>query len=115
VFSARDDWLGRRKFLTALGCGLAAFPTDIPAGADGRLAGGRPFCRPHQASRRTARRALGRHQPGRAGQLRARQSLDTAGAFLGPLLAIVLMWLTASHFTAVFWFAVIPHSWPWAS
>jgi len=37
-----------------------------------------------------------------------RQSLDTIGAFLGPLLAIGLMWLTADHFQAVFWVAVIP-------
>ena len=36
-----------------------------------------------------------------------RQTLDT-GAFLGPLLAIGLMWLTASHFQTVFWVAVIP-------
>jgi MFS family permease len=37
-----------------------------------------------------------------------RQSLDTIGAFLGPLLAIGLMWLTADHFQAVFRIAVIP-------
>jgi len=37
-----------------------------------------------------------------------RQSLDTIGAFLGPLLAIGLMWLTGNHFSAVFWIAVIP-------
>ena len=37
-----------------------------------------------------------------------RQSLDTVGAFTGPLLAIALMWWTADNFTAVFWFAVIP-------
>jgi MFS family permease len=37
-----------------------------------------------------------------------RQSLDTVGAFLGPLMAIGLMWLTADHFSAVFWIAVIP-------
>src|SRR5438876_611440 len=30
------------------------------------------------------------------------------GAFLGPLIAIGLMWLTADHFTSVFWIAVIP-------
>src|SRR3546814_19785723 len=35
------------------------------------------------------------------------QSLDTIGAFLVPLLAIGLMWLTADHFTAVFWTAAI--------
>ena len=37
-----------------------------------------------------------------------RQSLDTVGAFAGPLLAIILMLLTANNFTAVFWVAVIP-------
>src|SRR5205807_7538934 len=37
-----------------------------------------------------------------------RQSLDTVGAFVGPLLAIGLMWWTAANFRAVFWFAVIP-------
>jgi sugar phosphate permease len=37
-----------------------------------------------------------------------RQSLDTFGAFVGPLLAIGLMWLTTDDFRAVFWFAVLP-------
>ena len=37
-----------------------------------------------------------------------RQSLDTVGAFLGPLLAIALMLLFAGDFRAVFAFAVIP-------
>jgi len=37
-----------------------------------------------------------------------RQSLDTVGAFLGPLLAVSLMWLWADDFRAVFWVAVIP-------
>ena len=37
-----------------------------------------------------------------------RQSLDTVGAFLGPLLAIALMILLSGDFRAVFWFAVIP-------
>jgi len=37
-----------------------------------------------------------------------RQSLDTVGAFLGPLLAMGLMWVTANNFQTVFWFAVIP-------
>jgi MFS family permease len=37
-----------------------------------------------------------------------RQSLDTVGAFLGPLLAIGLMLLWANDFRAVFWVAVIP-------
>jgi MFS family permease len=37
-----------------------------------------------------------------------RQSMDTAGAFAGPLLAIGLMSLLAGDIRAVFWFAVIP-------
>jgi MFS family permease len=37
-----------------------------------------------------------------------RQSLDTLGAFIGPLLAIVLMWAFANDFQSVFWVAVIP-------
>ena len=37
-----------------------------------------------------------------------RQSLDTIGAVLGPLLAIVFMAAFANNFTAVFWIAVIP-------
>ena len=37
-----------------------------------------------------------------------RQSLDTVGAFLGPLLAVGLMLLWKNDFRAVFWFAAIP-------
>src|SRR5581483_6986007 len=37
-----------------------------------------------------------------------RQSLDTVGAFLGPLLAIAFMWWLANNFVVVFWIAVIP-------
>jgi MFS family permease len=37
-----------------------------------------------------------------------RQALDTAGAFIGPLVAIALMALFANDIRTVFWFAVIP-------
>ena len=37
-----------------------------------------------------------------------RQSLDTIGAFLGPLAAIALMWWFANDIRAVFWVAIIP-------
>ena len=37
-----------------------------------------------------------------------RQALDTAGAFLGPLLAIALMALFAENMRLVFWLALIP-------
>ena len=37
-----------------------------------------------------------------------RQSMDTVGAFLGPSLAILLMFLFASDIRRVLWFAVVP-------
>jgi len=37
-----------------------------------------------------------------------RQSLDAAGAFIGPLLAIALMILLSDNITLVLWFALIP-------
>jgi MFS family permease len=37
-----------------------------------------------------------------------RQSLDTVGAFLGPLLAVGLMLVFAGDFRSVFWVAVVP-------
>jgi len=37
-----------------------------------------------------------------------RQSLDTVGAFIGPLLAVGLMLLWSDDFRTVFWFAVVP-------
>lgn len=37
-----------------------------------------------------------------------RQSLDTAGAFSGPLLAVGLMLLFANDFRLVFWVATVP-------
>jgi MFS family permease len=37
-----------------------------------------------------------------------RQSLDTVGAFIGPLAAIAMMALSAASFHLVFWIAVVP-------
>jgi MFS family permease len=37
-----------------------------------------------------------------------RQSLDTVGAFIGPLLAMALMFLLANDFRQVFWIAIVP-------
>jgi MFS family permease len=37
-----------------------------------------------------------------------RQSMDTVGAVIGPLLAIGLMWLLADDIRAVLWWAVVP-------
>ena len=37
-----------------------------------------------------------------------RQTLDTLGALLGPILAIIILYLTTNNFRLVLWFAVIP-------
>jgi len=114
VFSgALSDWLGKRKFLAALGYGLAAFTKPIfpLAPTIGWLVAARFIDRVGKGIRGAPRDALVAdiappHLRGASFGLR--QSLDTVGAFLGPLLAIGLMWLTADHFQAVFWIAVIP-------
>lgn len=114
IFSgALSDWLGRRKQLAALGYGLAAFTKPIfpLAPTVGWLVVARFIDRVGKGIRGAPRDALvadiaPAHLRGASFGLR--QSLDTIGAFLGPLLAIVLMWLTTDNFTAVFWVAVIP-------
>lgn len=114
VFSgALSDWLGKRKFLAALGYGLAAFTKPIfpLAPTVGWLVAARFIDRIGKGIRGAPRDALvadiaPAHLRGASFGLR--QSLDTIGAFVGPLLAIGLMWLTADNFQTVFWIAVIP-------
>jgi MFS family permease len=114
VFSgALSDWLGKRKFLAALGYGLAAFTKPIfpLASSISWLIVARFIDRVGKGIRGAPRDALVADiSPAhlRGASFGLRQSLDTIGAFLGPLLAIGLMWLTADHFSAVFWIAVIP-------
>jgi MFS family permease len=114
VFSgALSDWLGRRKLLAALGYGLAAFTKPIfpLAPSVGWLIAARFIDRVGKGIRGAPRDALVADiSPAhlRGASFGLRQSLDTVGAFLGPLLAIGLMWLTADRFSAVFWIAVIP-------
>jgi MFS family permease len=114
VFSgALSDWLGKRKLLAALGYGVAACTKPIfpLAPTIDWLILARFLDRIGKGIRGAPRDALVAdiappHLRGASFGLR--QSLDTVGAFLGPLLAIGLMWLTADHFRAVFWIAVIP-------
>lgn len=114
VFSgALSDWLGKRKLLAALGYGLAAFTKPIfPLAASIEwLIAARFIDRVGKGIRGAPRDALVADiaPPDlRGASFGLRQSLDTVGAFLGPLFAIGLMWLTADHFQAVFWIAVIP-------
>lgn len=114
VFSgALSDWFGKRKFLVALGYGLAAFtkPVFPLAPTVGWLVAARFIDRVGKGIRGAPRDALLADiaPPDlRGASFGLRQSLDTAGAFIGPLLAILLMWLTANHFKTVFWVAVVP-------
>jgi MFS family permease len=114
IFSgALSDWLGKRKFLAVLGYGLAAFtkPVFPLAPSVSWLIGARFVDRVGKGIRGAPRDALvadiaPAHLRGASFGLR--QSLDTVGAFLGPLLGIGLMWWTADNFKAVFWVAVVP-------
>ena len=114
VFSgALSDWLGKRKILTVIGYGLAAFtkPVFPLASSVGWIVVARFIDRIGKGIRGAPRDALladitPAHLRGASFGLR--QSLDTVGAFLGPGLAIGLMWLTADNFQAVFWVAVVP-------
>ncbi|MEH2479280.1 MFS family permease [Nitrobacteraceae bacterium AZCC 2146] len=114
VFSgALSDWLGKRKLLAATGYGLAALtkPVFPLASSVGWLTAARFIDRIGKGIRGAPRDALvadlaPAHLRGASFGLR--QSLDTIGAFLGPALAIGLMWLTANNFQTVFWIAVIP-------
>jgi len=114
VFSgAVSDWLGKRKWLAVAGYGLAALSKPIfpLAPSVGWLVAARFIDRIGKGIRGAPRDGLiadvtPAHLRGASFGLR--QSLDTAGAFIGPALAIGLMWLTADNFRAVFWVAVIP-------
>ena len=114
IFSgALSDWLGKRKGLAVLGYGLAAFtkPVFPLAPTVSWLIAARFVDRIGKGIRGAPRDALIADispPEARGASFGLRQSLDTIGAFVGPLLAIILMWATVNSFTTVFWIAVIP-------
>jgi MFS family permease len=114
IFSgALSDRLGNRKLLAAAGYGLAALskPVFPLAGTIGWIIVARFLDRVGKGIRGAPRDALiADLTPAdmRGGAFGLRQSLDTVGAALGPVLAMLFMVLTASHFTIVFWIAVVP-------
>jgi len=114
VFSgALSDWLGKRKPLAVLGYGLGALskPLFAIAGGAGLIVAARLIDRVGKGIRGAPRDALVADLAPpevRGAAFGLRQSLDTVGAFLGPLLAMGLMLLWANDFRTVFWVAVIP-------
>jgi MFS family permease len=114
VFSgALSDHLGRRKGLALLGYAMGAFtkPVFALASSVGLIIAARFIDRVGKGIRGAPRDALVADiTPAaiRGAAFGLRQSLDTVGAFVGPLLATGLMLLWANDFRAVFWVAVIP-------
>ena len=114
VFSGvLSDYLGKRKNLAVFGYALGALTKPLFAIAPtlGIVLTARLLDRVGKGVRGAPRDALVAdiappHLRGAAFGLR--QSLDTVGAFLGPLLAVGLMLLWANDFRAVFWVAVVP-------
>ncbi|MCM2323593.1 MAG: MFS transporter [Oligoflexia bacterium] len=114
VFSGPlSDWWGKRKPLVLLGYGMGALskPLFALAPSAGWILSARLFDRTGKGIRGAPRDALLADLAPptlRGAAFGLRQSLDTVGAFLGPLLAIALMSLTGGNTRLVFWLAAIP-------
>ncbi len=108
-----SDYLGKRKALALFGYTLSALtkPLFAIAPSIGFVLTARLLDRVGKGVRGAPRDALiadiaPLHLRGAAFGLR--QSLDTVGAFLGPLLAVGLMLLWSNDVRAIFWVSVIP-------
>ena len=114
IFSgALSDRLGKRKALAVAGYGLAALTKPIfpLASTVGWVMVARFLDRIGKGIRGAPRDALvaditPAHLRGASFGLR--QSLDTIGAFAGPMLAMALMLWSGDDFRLVFWVAVVP-------
>lgn len=108
-----SDWFGRRKPLILVGYGLAALTKPILP-----LAPSVAWIFVAHAVDRFGKGVRGAPRDAlvaditppelRGAAYGLRQSIDTVGAFLGPLLAIFFMALLDDDIRAVFWIAVIP-------
>ncbi|MEZ5999082.1 MAG: MFS transporter [Hyphomonas sp.] len=114
VFSGYlSDRFGRRKPLILIGYGLGALskPLFALAAVPAMVLTARFSDRVGKGIRGAPRDALIADvttEDNRGAAYGLRQSLDTAGAFIGPLAAIGLMALLADNMRAVFWLALIP-------
>lgn len=114
IFSgALSDYLGRRKFLVVLGYGLGAItkPVFPLATSVAWVFAGRFVDRIGKGIRGAPRDALVADiTPSalRGAAYGLRQALDSVGAFVGPLLAVLLMGWFANDIRAVLWAATVP-------
>lgn len=114
VFSgAISDYFGKRKLLAVIGYGLGALtkPVFPLATTIGWVFGARFVDRVGKGIRGAPRDALiADITPPRlwGAAYGMRQSLDSVGAFVGPMLAIVFMILLANDIKTVLWLAVAP-------
>ena len=114
VFSGYiSDAIGRRKPLVLFGYGLAAIVKPIFPLAESvwLFTTARMLDRFGKGVRGAPRDAMvSELSPPeiRGASFGLRQSMDTVGAVLGPLLAVGLLWLTTNDIKLVLWVAVIP-------
>jgi len=114
VFSgALSDYLGKRKSLALFGYALGALTKPLFAIATGAglVIAARLIDRAGKGIRGAPRDALiADIAPSevRGAAFGLRQSLDTLGALIGPLLGVGLMLLWSNDYRTVFWVAVIP-------
>ena len=108
-----SDYVGKRKGLALLGYGLGALskPLFAIAPTSGMVFSARMIDRSGKGIRGAPRDALVADVTPpeiRGAAYGLRQALDTIGAFLGPLLAVALMFLWDNDFQSIFWVAAIP-------
>lgn len=114
IFSgAVSDWFGNRKLLAILGYGLAALtkPMFPLAPNVAWVTAARFIDRVGKGIRGAPRDALVADVTPpelRGAAFGLRQSLDTVGAFLGPAVAVLVMWATVDDIRTVFWVACVP-------
>ncbi len=114
IFSgALSDYLKKRKLLALLGYGLATLvkPVFPMAQTIGWVFGARFLDRVGKGIRGAPRDALVANitpEELRGAAYGLRQSLDSVGAFIGPLAAVILMIWLADNIRAVLWVATIP-------
>ncbi len=108
-----SDYFGKRKFLAVVGYSLSAMTKPIfpLATTIGWVFGARFVDRIGKGIRGAPRDALVADiapQPLWGAAYGLRQSLDSIGAFIGPLLAVIFMIWLANDIKTVLWIAIVP-------